>query len=638
MNYTRFLGLLARQAGGWEEFTDPVELTSAQFARILRDPQVNAGDTGLTPHDGRLRIIRNGIRQGQSLDTVQKLLTDARQPRLYSRNSREAAVVYLLSLNQDLSNTLFMPKKELVELRQQWLEKLQQAAGAAMQAQLSPEIPEAEAIGKQHQAQAAIRLAIQQGRCSYRDLTDYVQEAFRQDGSTYVVTASVSGAMNQIIQEVRQQLPALQDAAQVEACLLRNWEAFLKDSAPAFVRSRLTATNYLVRTLVRALDPFYTALARVTAELSSARYPKNESLIRLRDILFGQDLIIGENGCEAWFEYPAVLTALFSQDRTAAAEESLRTELMEKEAWYDLSDPLRPFFYFFGQDAPRALMPDKRLALAKENWARQPLHLSGVARLLLGMLDPGYDVKDEEWARKRAEQKAQKKARAQARKEAQALEAAAAEAGGKTAQAAAAEAGSGTAGAAQAQTPAPEQAGAKDKPREQGKGKTDSPTPEIPAHQQVMAELFSQSGSYLARVLQGEADLDRNMFLLFLLLSEDLCARQLPRREQMAPRLSGAGKEYTDILNRCGLNPLEDFLPFDAALKAALAADLPAAPRKTLFLKALQVCEETARDPRAGRKALAADASEYTGHLAAIDAVFTRLNAGTHAPLAGLHD
>lgn len=559
MNFTRFLGLLANRAGGWEAFTDPVELTPEQFARILSDPEVNAGAAADAPREGRLRIIRNGVRQGQSLDRVQSLLTAARQPRLYSRNGKEAAVVYLLSLNKDLDNALLMPRKELAELRQKWVRELQEMADLAVQEHLDTPSAGDQAARQQKEAQCRLDRTIRQGRCTYRALTDYVAEAFRPDGSTYVVTAGVTGNMTKAVQAVRQKLPALQGEQAVRDCLFQYWKVFLDKSADTFVQSRLTATNYLVRVLVRALDPFYTALARVTAQLSPAFYPKQEGMFRLRDILYETELCIGEPGCEEWFEYPAVLVTLFSQDRTAEAEEGLRKELMEKKRWQMLTDALLPFFYFYGPDAPRTADPEQRLALAKEHWAQQSLYLGGVARLLLGMLDPGEDGPD-------------------------------------------------------------------------GSGK------DIPAHQKTMNNLFAQSGSYLARVLCGEADLDRNIFLLFLLLAEDLCARQLPRREQIAPRLNGAGEEYTDILSRCGLSPLEDFLSFDAALKAALAADLPATQRKTLFLKALQVCEQTVRDPRAGREALGQDASEYAGHLAAIDAVFDRLKAGSHAPLAGLHD
>lgn len=563
MNFTRFLGLLANRAGGWEAFTDPVELTAEQFARILSDPEINAGTDADAPREGRLRIIRNGVRQGQSLDRVQSLLTAARHPRLYSRNGKEAAVVYLLSLNKDLDNALMMPRKELAELRQKWVRELQEMADLAMQEHLDTCSADDQAARQQKEAQFRLDRAVRQGRCTYRALTDYVAEAFRQDGSTYVVTAGVTGNMTKAVQAVRQKLPALQGEQAIRDCLFQYWKVFLDKSAATFVQSRLTATNYLVRALVRALDPFYTALAQVTAQLSPSCYPKQEGMFRLRDILYEKELRIGAEGCEEWFEYPAVLVALFSQERSIEAEEGLRKELMEKKRWQMLSDALLPFFYFYGQDAPQTADPEQRLALAKEHWAQRPLYLSGVTRLLLGMLDPGEDGEDDP-----------------------------------------------------------------DSGRE--KGST--------THQKAMSELFAQSGSYLARVLCGEADLDRNMFLLFLLLSEDLCARQLPRREQIAPRLNGTGEEYTDILNRCGLSPLEDFLSFDAALKAALVADLPATQRKTLFLKALQVCEQTARDPQAGREALGQDASEYAGHLAAIDAVFNRLKAGTHAPLAGLHD
>lgn len=557
MNFTRFLGLLANRAGGWEEFTDPVKLTPTQFARILSDPEVNAGDTADVPREGRLRIIRDGVRQGQSLDQVQSLLTAARQPRLYSRNAKEAAVVYLLSLNKDLDNALMMPRKELSVLRQKWVIELQEMADLAVQEHLDTPSADDPAARQQKEAQCRLAQAIQQGRCTYRALTDYVGESFRQDGSTYVVTAGVTGNMTKAIQAVRQKLPALQGEQAVRDCLFQYWKTFLDKSAASFVQSRLTATNYLVRALVRALDPFYTALARVTVQLSPAHYPKQEGMFRLRDILYETELRIGAEGCEERFEYPAVLVALFSQERTIEAEEGLRKELMEKKRWQILSYALLPFFYFYGPDAPRAAAPEQRLALAKEHWAQQNLYLSGVTRLLLGMLDPG-------------------------------------ETGGKE--------------------------------------------KDIPTHQKAMDALFTKSGSYLSKVLRGEADLDRNIFLLFLLLSEDLCARQIPQREQMAPRLKGTGEEYTDILSRCGLSPLEDFLSFDAALKAALAADLPATQRKTLFLKALQVCEQTVRDPQAGLEALGQDASEYAGHLSAIDAVFDRLKAGSHASLAGLHD
>lgn len=44
-------------------------------------------------------------------------------------------------------------------------------------------------------------------------------------------------------------------------------------------------------------------------------------MFQLRNILYEKELCIGAEGCEEWFEYSAVLVALFSQERATEAEE-----------------------------------------------------------------------------------------------------------------------------------------------------------------------------------------------------------------------------------------------------------------------------------------------------------------------------
>lgn len=553
MNYVRFLGLLAEKAGGWESFTEPVNLTPKQFARILNDPDVLADVTDpAAPTEGRLRIIHEGIKNGRSLKYVQYELTTARQPRLYSRNCKEAAVVYLLSLNEDLTNALMIPREKAHKLRLKWLRELQSHAIKAMQDHLGEDDLTNQSALLQNQALATLRGAIHQGQCTYSDLTAYVNAAFQKDGSTFVVTNSITGSMTQATEAVRGKLTGLHSEEEIQTCLFDYWDAFLKKAAPAFVQSRLTATNYMLRSLVRALDPFYTALGAVTAQLTPRAGQLDWAFSHLLHLLTDETVLLNQ---DENLEYVGILTALFSQNRTVTAERALLNELTKKKYRQELSAGLRPFFYFYEQNAPKEADRHKRAELAKQHWAEQTLYLSGIARLLLEMLDPGYtDEKDR-------------------------------------------------------------------KP-----------------HQKKMEELFARSGSYLARVLRGEADMDRDIFLLFLLLSEDFCARQIPQREQLAWRLQAESQDPRNLLTRCGLNPLEKFTPFDAALQAALLTDLPATQRKDCFLKALQVCEETRRDPEAGREALAQDASEYSGQLAAINSVFRRLRVGTHASLAGLHD
>ena len=152
------------------------------------------------------------------------------------------------------------------------------------------------------------------------------------------------------------------------------------------------------------------------------------------------------------------------------------------------------------------------------------------------------------------------------------------------------------------------------------------------AHREAMAQLYAESGGYLSRVLRGEADLDRNVFLLFLLLAEDVCARQMPRREQISARLGvdTRNRAYTNLLGNCGFPLLSSRSPFDAALWAALEADLPATQRKGLFVKALLLCEQAGRGDSRIPPALGMEAADCSGSSEALNQVFEQLGKGRH--------
>ena len=389
---------------------------------------------------------------------------------------------------------------------------------------------------------------IQQARCTYQDLVNYVNTVFENCGGAYRTIAVTGTVVNQLEQSVKaasDELRAGMTALDIWNCLDTHWGEFLRRAGRDLVKNQVNAQNYLVRALVRGLEAIYSWLAEITADLRPD-LPWTDARYRLCDLL-AEDPYQADD----LFYLSSVLAALFAQDRSLEAEDALPDELLNADSRQNLPMPLKPFFYFYetGVEVPadRAAC----VAAAKANWAAQPLYLSGVARLLLGLLDYGDE-----------------------------------------------------------------------------NGLDSAP------HQAEMAQLYAESGGYLARVLRGEADLDRNVFLLFLLLAEDVCARRMPRREQIAARLrmSTRDSQYSDLLANCGFPLLNRNVPFDAALWAALYADLPATQRKALFVKALLVCEqaEAEADRTAIPPALGKEAVDCSGKSLALVQVFKQLCKGRH--------
>lgn len=562
MNDVRFLTLLWQKAGGWEMLAEPVDLTvrDASGKKILKSAQdvyeeileeANQGGTAKpaapAAAKGRRAIIREGVTGGLSLEEVQARLAGAGLPGLYPRVGSEAAVEYLLLLNGRLGEIL--PKSQLESLRKSWLKALQQSAAEETQRRLSADGGDSQAARRQREALARLRSAIQQARCCYRDLAEYVDEVFVKGKSGYqtaIVTSTVSDRLTRAAEAAARELHAGMDPEAVLACLDSHWCDFLERAGEGLVQNQLNAQNYLARALVRGLDALFAMLADITAELYPP-LPAADARRRLYGVLTEDSY---QSGLNDLFYPSAVLAALFSQDRSLTAEDTLPEKLQEESNWKELPAPLKPFFCFYEEEAKVPLSRSDRVAAARAHWAAQPLYLGGVARLLLGLLDYG----DEN--------------------------------GGDS-----------------------------------------------QAHREVMAQLYAESGGYLSRVLRGEADLDRNVFLLFLLLAEDICARQMPRREQISARLGvdTRNRAYTNLLGNCGFPLLSSRSPFDAALWAALEADLPATQRKGLFVKALLLCEQAGSGNSPIPPVLGMEAADCSGSSEALNQVFEQLGKGRHA-------
>lgn len=563
MNDIRFLAILRQKAGGWEALAEPVDLTvrdethkkvvqSAEsvYAEILaelsRDNKA-AQRPAPVAAKGRRAIISEGVRKGCSLDEVQDRLTAASLPTLYPRVGSEAAVEYLLLLNGRLAEVL--PKNQLESLRKSWLKGFQKSAAEMVEQQLAEPSADNPITHRQKDALARLREAVQQARCRYQDLVDYVDAVFVTDGSTYqtiMITSTVSDRLTKAAEAAAEEMDAKMPPDAIRGCLDKHWGEFLHRVGPSLVQNQLNAQNYLARALVRGLSTLFDWLAEITAGL----YP-NLPLADARRRLYGilsEDIYQPEQ--DDLFYLPAVLAALFAQDRSLAAEDTLPGKLMEESSWKELPAALRPFFYFYEDGVAIPATRAARVTAARENWAAQPLYLGGVARLLLGLLDHG-----------------------------------------------------------------------------------DENGLDSAAHQKKMAQLYAESGGYLSRVLRGEADLDRNVFLLFLLLAEDICARRMPRHEQISARLGldTRDQEYTNLLGNCGFPLLSSCSPFDAALWAALDADLPATQRKNLFMKALLICEQAEAMGPLIPPALGMDALDCGGKSVALTQVFDQLCKGRHA-------
>lgn len=591
MNYRNLLEQLSREAGGWDAFEESVRIDAGAFRQILGMAEVQDPAEGEErPSRGRLGILQEGVRRGDSLAAVQEQLYQAGRPALYSRNGCDAAVIYLLDVGQSLPRVLGPEEKAAGKLRLQWMKALQQQASCAMEAQRGQNSGPEEAR-RQNQALAALHRALFQGTCRYQDLVDYLNGTFSRKAGVYQtvsVTAAISSLLDDVRANAREELDKLPAGVGAEAawnCLEKYWQNFLDQAAPTLAANQMNVLNYLVRSLVRWLDYYFTALAVVTVRLRPAvcspaqardklqqiladpewahtevdKVPLEDALVEDRpfpaedDVSFERDLLWGEEWqTREAVDYTAVLTALFSQDRSAQGVDDLIDELTEKDRWQDLSAALRPFFCFYRAGAPQPAGWIRQVAAAKTYWAGQTLYLSGVTRLLLAMVDPG------------------------------------------------------------------------------GNRGHNTRT-----HQKEMQKLYTNSGSYLARVLRGTADMDRNSFLLFLLLAEDGCERRMPAHEQLTARLYSPDQNYSDLLEQCGFHRLSPCDPFDAALLTALEVNPQGTRRKQLFLKALLVCEQIRQKLQEGQvrlpPALRQDASEFHGLSPSLEQAFHRLNLGRHA-------
>ena len=249
---------------------------------------------------------------------------------------------YLLLLNKKLR--MMLPQKERRPLYNDWLRKLQGIAAQNAEQQLDGASKDAQAP-QQKAALAELRGNIHQARCTYQHLVNYVDAVFEKSNGAYqtiMVTGTVISRLTKAVQEADKELHAGMPPATIWACLEKHWRKFLDRVGSDLVKNQLNAQNYLARALVRGLDSLFDWLAEITAGLYPD-LPLADARWQLHDILTEDTYPFEQNDL---FYLPAVLAALFSQDRGLTAEDTLPEDLVETDNWKELPATLKPFFFF----------------------------------------------------------------------------------------------------------------------------------------------------------------------------------------------------------------------------------------------------------------------------------------------------
>lgn len=582
MNFVRLNEGLYQQAGGWEKFSLGESVPDSEGILDLLE---EAAPRGLPPEEdddrpGRRAILIQAVRRGKSPGDTQEALSKAGLPQLYSRNLQDASVLFVLKLCPVLKELLDLKGEEGQDFRLALLDKLQTASrdwlasGAAAPAPGDPE-------WKQWAAAGRLAAAVKADNCRFQDLADYADAVFdsEPDGSllTRNVTGQVSRNMAQAVEACQKDLRKLEHGSSQAAadCVLSWWKGFLKDAGPDFTRCQRNALNYLVRALVRTLDPVIDSLAHLSWEL----HPQNAKetfAMRMRRA----HTRLNDHPCNGWTYYE-LLSRLFTGDRdedalanalkegmnnspkkddseetapkpdpTPVAEAAeFKTALKKVRPRYeipsDLPLALRPLFLFstpVTRELYRRDNPNRdALRMARATWASQPLSRTGLAQLLFLFFGP------------------------------------------------------------------------------------------------LEKDTLRETGAFLFRVLKGEADLPREAFLLLMLAAESVAFSRWPDRETLAQRLNNPGSSLEDLLFRCGYGPLDPGCLFDGAVIAVLGCGCepearPALLRKTAALSAAAIQALRTGDCDDMLCKLADDAEDFEGQ-SGLEKAFEQLEKGRNAAL-----
>ena len=418
MNFVRLNEGLYQQAGGWEKFS--LGESAPGDSQDLLDLLEEAAPRGLPPEEdddrpGRRAILIQAVRRGKSPGDTQEALSKAGLPQLYSRNLQDASVLFVLKLCPVLKELLDLKGEEGQDFRLALLDKLQTASrdwlasGAAAPAPGDPE-------WKQWAAAGRLAAAVKADNCRFQDLADYADAVFdsEPDGSllTRNVTGQVSQTMAQAVEACQKDLRKLEHGSSQAAadCVLSWWKGFLKDAGPDFTRCQRNALNYLVRALVRTLDPVIDSLAHLSWEL----HPENAKEtfpMRMRRA----HTRLNDHPCNGWTYYE-LLSRLFSGDldedaladtlaegmnkvpkkapdaEAAGSKKAPKKERLKYELPSDLPLALRPLFLFSSpvtKELYRREKPNRdALRMARTSWASLPLSRTGLAQLLFLFFGP----------------------------------------------------------------------------------------------------------------------------------------------------------------------------------------------------------------------------------------------------------
>lgn len=417
MNFVRLNEGLYQQAGGWEKFSLGESVPDSEGILDLLE---EAAPRGLPPEEdddrpGRRAILTQAVRRGKSLGDTQEALSKAGVPQLYARNLQDASVIFMLKLCPVLKELLDLKGKDGQDFRLALLGKLQkasrdwQAAGAAAPVPGDPD-------WKRRAAPGRLAAAVESGNCRFQDLTDYVDAVFdsEPDGNllTRDVTGQVSQTMAQAVDACQKGLRTLEHiSCQAAAdCVLSWWKEFLKGAGPDFTRCQRNALNYLVRALVRALDPVMDTLANLSWELHPENV-KETFPMRMRRAYTR----LNDHPCNGWTYYE-LLSRLFSGDldedaladtlaegmnkvpkkapdaEAAGSKKGPKKERLRYELPSDLPLALRPLFLFSSpvtNELYRREKPNRdALRMARTSWASLPLSRAGLAQLLFLSFGP----------------------------------------------------------------------------------------------------------------------------------------------------------------------------------------------------------------------------------------------------------
>src|SRR5699024_3440855 len=151
----------------------------------------------------------------------------------------EAAVEYLLLLHKKLR--MMLPQKARRPLYNDWLRKLQGIAAHNAEQQLAGASTDAQAP-QQKAALPVLRANIQQARCTYQHLVNYVDAVFEKSNGAYqtiMVTGTVISRLTKAVQEADKELHAGMPPATIWACLEKHWRKFLDRVGSDLVKNQL---------------------------------------------------------------------------------------------------------------------------------------------------------------------------------------------------------------------------------------------------------------------------------------------------------------------------------------------------------------------------------------------------------------